>query len=232
MAVQSLQLPPRLPHDVLLDFMHVPPWQQPVKQLNVLQLPPPEPPLDDPEDDPLDDPLDDPEDDPLDDPDVSAHDPPWQTWLLAVQSTHETPCRPHAELSVPFVQLPLESQQPLQIAAQPLLSSPEPLASSLMTVLPLLLPLPLPPLLLPPLLLLPLLFRPGPLDEGAAAASEAPASCIGCDATGCGKSPSRAVDPVAHAARTTSTNPTNCTALRFIEPMRPRPPTRSRPTPL
>jgi hypothetical protein len=44
---------------------------------------------------------------------------------FAVQSTHDTPLRPHADWSRPKSQLPFESQQPPQIAAHP----PPPCAS-------------------------------------------------------------------------------------------------------
>jgi len=70
LVVQSLQAFPRLPHVVSLDFMHLPAWQQPVRQLSALQLP------DDPEELPLDEPLDDPEELPLDDPDELPLDDP------------------------------------------------------------------------------------------------------------------------------------------------------------
>jgi hypothetical protein len=80
LAVQSLQVLPRLPQVVSLFFMHVPFWQQPVRQLLALQLPPLELPLDDPDDDPLEDPeelpLEDPEDDPLDEPLEDPDDEP------------------------------------------------------------------------------------------------------------------------------------------------------------
>jgi hypothetical protein len=148
--------------------------------LSALQLPrpplePDELPLDEPEELPLDEPeelpLEEPDEDPLDDPDVDAHDPLWQAWCVAVQSTHDNPCAPHDVSSVPRVQLPFESQQPAQIAWQPppssvlLASSPAMAASSPEPVVS----LPLP----PPL---PLLFKPGPLLVGAGAASMVPAS--------------------------------------------------------
>jgi len=118
MAEQSLHEPPRLPQVVVLDFMHVPPWQQPLRHERKLQLPPP------PDELPLDDPLD-PELLP-DDEVERAHVPAWHDWLLLVQSTHDTPLKPHAESSRPTLQLPFESQQPPQVAAQPpLASSPE-----------------------------------------------------------------------------------------------------------
>lgn len=233
-VVQSLQALPRLPHVVSLGFMHLPPWQQPVRQLSRLQLPPDDPlddpeelPLDDPDELPLEEPLDDPEELPLDEP-VPAHDPLWHVWLVTVQSTQPVPPMPHAESSLPPAQLPLVSQHPPQTAEQPLASSP--LASSPMTTEPLLLPLPLPvPLLelpLPPPLLL--LFRPGPLDEEGSddASSGAAASCAtGLGSGCCGMSPSVDVDPVAHAPSSASSQ-ANRTVFWSIERMRPRPPTR------
>jgi hypothetical protein len=70
--VQSVQLPPKLPHVVLLDRMHDPPWQHPFRQLSKLQLPPPSEELDElPSDEPKEVPLDEP----LDDPDPDVHDP-------------------------------------------------------------------------------------------------------------------------------------------------------------
>jgi hypothetical protein len=183
-AEQSLQAFPRLPHVAVLDVMQVPPWQQPLRQVSRLQLPPPpdELPLDDPDELPLDE----PDELPLDEPDVAAHAPLWQDWLLAVQSTHDKPCAPHDVSSVPSVQLPFESQQPAQIAAHPPPSS-ELLASSPVTVAssP---ELPEPVVsspLLPPLLL----FNPGPLSVGAGAASVRPASWTGFELTGPTESP-------------------------------------------
>jgi hypothetical protein len=142
-----------LPQLVVLGFMHVPPWQQPVRHVSKLQFPPPRLPDDDPLDEPDDDPLD-PE--LLPDDDVEpAHVPAWHDWLLPVQSTHDTPLKPHAESSRPTLQLPFESQQPPQVAAQPpLASSPESsaVASSVATLPELLvLPPPVPPLMSPPL---------------------------------------------------------------------------------
>jgi hypothetical protein len=228
-----------LPHVALLAFMHVPPWQQPLRQLSRLQLPPDDPeelplddpeelPLDDPEELPLDEPLDDPEELPLDEPVPRAHDPLWHVWPVTVQSTQAVPPMPHAEVSLPPAQLPLMSQHPPQIAAQPPASSP--LASSPMTTEPLLLPLPLPlPLLvlpLPPPLLLE--FRPGPLDEeGSDASSGAAASCTtGLGSGCCGMSPSVDVEPVAHAPSTARRSQPTRTVFWSIERMRPRPPTR------
>ena len=150
MAEQSLHEPPKLPQVVALDFMHVPPWQQPLRQLRRLQFPPLPDEL--PDDDPLDPEL-------LPDDEVEPeHVPAWHDWLLPVQSTHDTPLKPHAELSRPTLQLPFESQQPPQVAAQPPLASSA-VASSVtapsspVATLPELpvLPPPVPPLMSPPL---------------------------------------------------------------------------------
>lgn len=167
---------PRFPQVVVLGFMQVPPWQQPVKQLSALQLPPPEPPLDDPDELPLED----PDELPLEDPDSAAHAPLWHVWLVAVQSTHDDPCSPHAESSVPMPQLPFASQQPPQFAAQPLPLASSPVAPSSPALAPSSPDEPplTSPLLLPLLPLLPLLFKPGPSSVAGAddAASTTPAS--------------------------------------------------------
>jgi hypothetical protein len=224
-AVQSLQELPKFPQVVSLDCMHMPFWQQPVKQLPALQWP--ELPLDEPDDDPLDDPdelpLDEPEDDPdelpLDEPDMPTHVPiEPHVWFVAVQSTHAAPFVPHAVLSLPTPQWPDRSQHPLQIAAHPLASSllaSSPGAAPLLLVLLLV----LPPLLLLPLL--PLLLRPAPPDDEAEASLGTPASCTG-GTTGPACVPgsiSPDVLPVAQATRTTRTPPPILIVLRFIEPM-------------
>ena len=163
-AVQSLQVVPRLPQVDALGFMHVPPSQQPFKQFRRLQLPPP------PEE-PL--PLDDPDELPLllpdDDVDAPEHVQLWHDWPVAVQSMHDPPLTPHTDGSRPVLQLPLESQHPPQTAAHPVVaSSPAPssalLASSVAA--------PsspgetLPELFEPvPLLISPPLVPPEPLDE-------------------------------------------------------------------
>jgi hypothetical protein len=64
LVVQSLHVPPKLPHVVLLARMHDPPWQQPFRQLRRLQLPV-RPPLEEPDELPDELPLDDPLDEPL-----------------------------------------------------------------------------------------------------------------------------------------------------------------------
>jgi len=89
-AEQSLHVLPRVPHVAVPDFMQVPPWQQPLRQLSRLQLPPPEPdelPLDDPDELPLDDP-----ELPLEPPDDPAQEPLWHDWVVPVQSAHVLPC--------------------------------------------------------------------------------------------------------------------------------------------
>lgn len=78
-----------------------------------------------------------------------------------MQSTHDTPFSPQAESSRPTPQLPFESQQPPQIAAQPvaassLASSPSSLASSPAAASS--------PVGVPPELAAPLLLRPTPLE--------------------------------------------------------------------
>ena len=158
-AVQSLQVPPRLPQVVLLGFWQLPPWQHPVRQLRKLQLPPPEEPLDDPEELPLDELLV-----------GAAHDPLWHVWLNDVQSLHVPPWVPQDESSRPELQLPFESQHPLvQVAAQPVLllpSSPVGLLEGAASSLDALLSSPEG------------VFRPGPVLVGIGAASRMmPASC-------------------------------------------------------
>lgn len=57
--MQSLHVPPKLPHVVSLARMHDPPWQHPFRQLRRVQLPV-RPPLEEPDELPDELPLDDP----------------------------------------------------------------------------------------------------------------------------------------------------------------------------
>jgi hypothetical protein len=211
-AVQSLQLPPKVPQVALLDFMHDPPWQQPLRHVSKLQLPPP----------PLDEPLEEPEELPLDPPDellvTSAQDPLWHVWLMDVQSLQVAPWTPQDESSMPELQLPFASQHPVQVVEQalaPPLSSPDtvvlPLddddddASSL-----------------DPVVSSPGVFRPGPMLVAIGAASMAPESCVatGVVWTESWPSPYVAVDPVAHATRTTRAHQPKRIVRWSVEAMR------------
>jgi len=113
------------------------------------------------------------EDPELDDPEPEGHVPPEQVAPIAVQFVHAAPLTPHAVSAVPLTQLPLTSQQPVQVGphAAPLLP---PLLESLPLSSPLL--LPVPPLL--PLPLLPLLPDDDPIDASlpTLASSEEPPS--------------------------------------------------------
>jgi hypothetical protein len=205
-AVQSLHELPKLPHVVELGFMHVPPWQQPVRQLSKLQLPPPDEPEELPDELPLEDPLDEL---------LVAlpHDPPWQLCIAEVQSLHVAPWTPQAESLVPGLQAPFVSQHPLHDAAQPLAalsvaplepdpSSPEDAPLSV----------PSPPVGV---------FRPGPVLVGAGAASSTatPASCTVTGVIRIESAPVVPLPPVAHAARAVRTNHPNPLPLGFDEPI-------------
>jgi len=63
------------------------------------------------------------EDPELDDPEPEGHVPPEQVAPIAVQFVHAAPLTPHAVSAVPLTQLPLTSQQPVQVGphAAPLL---------------------------------------------------------------------------------------------------------------
>jgi hypothetical protein len=173
-VVQSLHVPPRLPQVELLACMQVPPWQQPLRHVRRLQVPP-LPPLDD-----VDDPLDEllPLLLPLLEDVEPPHVPVWHDCPVTVQSVHDAPFNPHADSSLPRLQLPDESQHPPQTAAHPPPSSPPSgvLASSVVASSP--------PVVAPELPPAPLLLRPtpllspepllDPLDDVAL-----PASCVG-----------------------------------------------------
>jgi hypothetical protein len=212
LVVQSRQLPPKLPHVVLLDLMQVPPWQQPVRQLRKLQLPPPDEP-DELPDEPEEPPLADPPDELLI---AAAHDPLWQVWPIDVQSLHVEPWIPQAESKVPLLQLPFMSQHPMHVGAQALAALPvsalEPDPSSPDAV---------------PLSSLPVgVFSPGPVFVGAggAASTTTPASGTWAAAKTTELSTLLVpVPPVAQATRATRTNQPNPLALGCDEPMR-RPP--------
>jgi hypothetical protein len=198
--------------------MHVPPWQQPVRQLRKLQLPPPPDEPDELPDEPDELPLEDPLDEPL----ALPHDPPWQVWCDEVQSLHVAPCTPQAESSVPGLQAPLLSQHPLvHDAAQPLAAlSVAPLGPEPSSPEDAPLSVPSPPVGV---------FRPGPVLVGAGAASStaAPASCTGPRVIRMESSAVVPLPPVAHAAKAVRTNQPNPHLFGFDEPMR-RPPAPSR----
>jgi hypothetical protein len=213
LAVQSLQVIPRLPHVVSLLFMQVPPWQQPLRQLPRLQPRPPPP--DEPDELPEELPLEDPLDDPLDELLVgSPQVPAWHTWFTPVQSLQVEPWVPQAESSIPELQDPFMSQHPVvHVAAQALAALPPSPPALEEASSPEELPLSSPEGI----------FRPGPVDVGigGAASAAGPASCVGVT-TGMSRRESSVlpVPPVAQATRMTRTTEPNPRVLGPDEPMR------------
>jgi hypothetical protein len=197
-----------LPHAVLLDLMQLPPWQQPLKQLRRLQLPPPP---EEPEDEPDELPV--PPDELLV---ALVHDPAWQTCMTVVQSLHVEPCMPHAVSEPPELHDPFMSQHPMHVEAQALMAlAPSPLALDASSPEDGPLPLSSP----PPTLEL----RPGPVDVGIGAASTAGAASGTTETAGVSRresSPAGPVPAVAHAARTTKPSQRSPHVFGSDEPMR------------